>query len=312
MPKISIIVPVYRAEKVLRQCVESIVSGEEKDLEIILVEDCSNDGSWALCQKLAEEYPQVVCLQNDRNRGVSYTRNRGLDAATGQYVIFVDSDDWVSEDYAKLLGNAIENHPGKLIVCGYTQMDYVNDTKYTKRDYGIWDTAVLDRRQFCRLSGAVMLQQLWNKIFRLSDLRKAGIRFDEAICVGEDYQFVMDAIEALDIQECVILPKTLYFYIRRGTGSLMDHWTEHETYEQALSRAMRLENLCGFDADRLESFKKGYAYRILWQTKWPGKKKRQTVRKILGRKKGNRFCCRQKLIRWRENIRAWFRSGHQQ
>lgn len=312
MPKISIIVPVYRAEKTLRQCVKSIVSGEEKDLEIILVEDCSNDGSWALCQKLAEEYPQVVCLQNDRNRGVSHTRNRGLDAATGQYVIFVDSDDWVSEDYAKLLGNAIENHPGKLIVCGYTQMDYVNDTKYTKRDYGIDDTAVLDRQQFHRLSGAVMLQQLWNKIFCLSDLRKAGIRFDEAICVGEDYQFVMDAIEALDIQECVILPKPLYFYIRRGTGSLMDHWTEHETYEQALSRAIRLENLCGFHSDRLESFKNGYAYRIMWQTTWPRKKKRQTVCEILGRKKGSRFYCRQKLIRWRENLRALFRSGCQQ
>jgi hypothetical protein len=92
----------------------------------------------------------------------------------------------------------------------------------------------------------------------------------------------------------------------------MDHWAEHETYEQALSRAIRLENLCGFHSDRLESFKNGYAYRIMWQTTWPRKKKRQTVCEILGRKKGSRFYCRQKLIRWRENLRALFRSGCQQ
>ena len=157
------------------------------------------------------------------------------------------------------------------------------------------------------MADAVMLQQLWNKIFNLSDLRKAGIRFNEAICMGEDYQFVMDAIEALDIQEYVIIPEPLYYYIRWGTGSLMDHWAEYETYEQALDRTMRLENLCGFDADRLERFKEGYAYRILWDTNWSGKKKRETIREILGSKKGRRFCCRQKLIRWRETIRKRFR-----
>lgn len=311
MPKISIIVPVYRAEKTLRHCVETIVFGMEKDVEVILVEDCSNDGSWPLCQKLAEEYSQVMCFQNDRNRGVSYTRNRGLDVATGRYVMFVDSDDWVTESYAKQLGNAMEENPGKLIVCGYTQTDYLSHTEYTTRDYGISDTTVLYRQDFHRIADAVMLQQLWNKIFDLSDLRKAGIRFDEAICMGEDYQFVMDAIEALDIQECVIIPQSLYCYIRWGTGSLMDHWAEHETYEQALGRAMRLEKLCGFDADRLERFKEGYAYRILWDTDWSGKKKRETIREILGSKKGSRFCCRQKLIRWRQNLRKRFRCGCQ-
>ena len=98
MPKISVIIPVYKAAGTLRRCVESIIFGEEQDLEVILIEDCSPDSSWDVCRQLAQEYSHVRCLQNDQNRGVSYTRNRGMDAATGQYILFVDSDDWVSGD----------------------------------------------------------------------------------------------------------------------------------------------------------------------------------------------------------------------
>ena len=71
MPKVSVVIPVYKAEGMLRRCVESIIFGEEKDLEVILIEDCSPDGSWNLCQQLALEYSRVICLQNDQNRGVS-------------------------------------------------------------------------------------------------------------------------------------------------------------------------------------------------------------------------------------------------
>lgn len=62
MPKVSVIIPVYKSEGTLRRCVESIIFGEEQDLEVILVEDCSPDGSWALCQQLAQEYSHIVCL----------------------------------------------------------------------------------------------------------------------------------------------------------------------------------------------------------------------------------------------------------
>ena len=293
MPKISVVVPVYRAEKTLRRCVESIIYGQEQDLEVILLEDCSDDGSWALCQQLAQEYPQVVCLQNDRNRGVSYTRNRCLDAATGQYLLFVDSDDWVSGSYAKALITAAEENPGKLIACGFTFLDYPN---HTRRDYGIGDTTLLTRPDFYKLSENVMLQQLWNKVFPLAEIRKAGIRFDETICMGEDYRFVMDMIETLDLQECVIIRQPLYYYIRWGNGSLMDQWSKHETYEDALARAMRVERLCGRDQFGLEQFKEGYAYRIIWETPLSNKQKLATVKKILGEKRGSRFYCKQKIL----------------
>ena len=93
---ISVIVPVYNAEKTLRRCVESIVYGSYRNVEVILIEDHSTDESWALCQTLSQEFDNVRALRNDRNRGVSHTRNRGLEVATGDYIMFCDSDDWVS------------------------------------------------------------------------------------------------------------------------------------------------------------------------------------------------------------------------
>lgn len=299
MAKISVVVPVYNAEKLLRRCVESIVFGEEQDLEVILIEDCSKDGSWALCQALAEEYPQVMCLRNDRNRGVSYTRNRGLDTATGQYLLFVDSDDWVSGSYVKTLITAAEENPGKLIACGFTFIDH---TKTVRRYYGITDTGLLDRKDFHRLSGAVMLQQLWNKVFDLAQIKKAGIRFDETISMGEDFRFVLDMIEALDYQQCVVISQPLYYYIRWGTGSLMDEWSKHETYADALERTLRVENLCGLDQSRMENFKAGYAYQIIWETPLPKKQKLATVQEILGEEEGLRFYRRQQLIFLRSKV----------
>lgn len=312
MPKISVIVPVYNAEKLLRRCVESIVFGEEQDLEVVLIEDCSKDGSWQLCQKLAQEYPQVRCLHNDRNRGVSYTRNRGLDEATGQYLLFVDSDDWVSGSYARTLITTAEENPGKLVACGFTFIDH---TKNEKREYGIDDTRLLPRQQFHRLSAAVMLQQLWNKVFLLEDIRRTGIRFNETISMGEDYQFVMDLIEAMDYQQCVIIPRPLYYYIRWGNGSLMDEWSRHETYADALGRALRVEHLCGPDSARLELFKEGYGYRILREKSLTEKQKRATVYEIYGKDRGSRFYRKQKLLQLREQLwqlknimsRSWIR-----
>lgn len=286
MPKISVIIPVYKAAGTLRRCVESIIFGEEQDLEVILIEDRSPDRSWDVCQQLAQEYSQVRCLQNDQNRGVSYTRNRGMDAATGQYILFVDSDDWVSGDYAKTLITTLENNPGRLVVCGYTFVDHIRQTRV---NYGIYDRSTLSRSDFIELTGTVMLQQLWNKAFCLQQIRTAGLRFNEALCMGEDYQFILDAIEAFDYQECVIIRKPLYYYVRYTDGSLMNNWAKHETYDDALKRQKRLETLCGVTQTHHEEFNRIYAYRILWESGLSKARKIEIVQNVLGKKESKIF-----------------------
>lgn len=282
MPKISVIIPVYKAEKYLRKCVESIVYGEEQDLEVILVEDCSPDGSWQLCQQLAEEFAQVKCLRNDRNSGVSYTRNRGLDTASGQYVLFVDSDDWVSGSYAKTLIEAQEANPRKLVVCGYTFLDHVSKSRCI---YDLPGTSTLPRQDFLKLADAVLLQQLWNKVFSLELIRKTGIRFDETICMGEDYQFVMDVLEAADCQECVILHKPLYYYVRWNNVSLMSTWASGENYCRALAWMERMSRICGLPEPEEHSvrlLKEQYLYSLAISSKLSGREKRQAIRELMG------------------------------
>ena len=106
--KVSVIIPVYNAEGTIRRCVESLVYGKERDIEVILVDDCSSDGSREVCQELDDEFQNVVIVRNKDNSGVSFTRNHGLEKAKGKYIAFVDSDDWVSGNYIKELYETAE------------------------------------------------------------------------------------------------------------------------------------------------------------------------------------------------------------
>lgn len=116
MPKVSVIVPVYNAEKYLQECVESVLHQTLSDLELILVDDGSTDGSPALCDQYAAQDTRVQVIHK-QNGGVSTARNAGLDAATGDYIAFVDSDDWIDADmYEKMLAKA-EEYACDVVMC---------------------------------------------------------------------------------------------------------------------------------------------------------------------------------------------------
>lgn len=302
MPKISVIIPVYKAEKTLRKCVESIIFGEEKDLEIILVEDCAPDGSWILCQQLEQEYPQVKSFRNERNSGVSYTRNRGLDEASGEYVLFVDSDDWVSGGYVKTLIETQEKNPESLVVCGYLFIDH---TTKTRQYYGISGETNIVKRDFFQLVERVLFQQLWNKVFRLKAIRKHGIRFNEAINMGEDYQFVLDVIEKTDCMECVIIDRALYYYVRWGNGSLMDNWVKNENLDEAINRIKRLAEICGTTdqiEQRIEQFKRSFVYHIARTRTLSRRQQMEEIRKLFADEKGVAQFRKQRLLAMYEKV----------
>lgn len=304
MPKISIIIPVYRSEKTLRKCVESIVYGEEKDLEVILVEDCSPDGSWALCQCLAQEFPQVKVYQNESNCGVSHTRNRGLEEASGKYVLFVDSDDWVSGSYAKTLIETQENNPGAMVVCGYTFIDH---TSNTRSYYGVSEETKLLRKDFFQLVEKVLFQQLWNKVFCLEEIRKHKIRFNETINMGEDYQFVLDVIERSGCKECVIIDRPMYYYVRYGNGSLMDNWVKNEKIDEAINRIRRLSDICGVNEQteqRIEQFKQSFVYHIARAQTLSKEQKLAKIQELMADGKAATHYRKQRMIMMREKLPA--------
>lgn len=118
--KISVIVPVYNVEKYLRKCLDSLSAQTYPNLEIILVNDCSTDSSLEICQEYQQKYPQIKLFSNDKNRGLSYSRNKGVKEATGSYLGFIDSDDYVPLNYYEALMNTMKKEKSDIVACDIT------------------------------------------------------------------------------------------------------------------------------------------------------------------------------------------------
>ena len=117
-PTVSIIVPVYNAEKFLNRCVDSILGQEYRDFELILVDDGSRDMSGSICDAYAKTDERVVVIHKE-NSGVSDTRNQGIERAKGTYLQFVDSDDWLTPDATKLMVRAAEEHGCDMVISDF-------------------------------------------------------------------------------------------------------------------------------------------------------------------------------------------------
>lgn len=224
MYKASVVIPVYNAEKTIRRCVESILFGRESDVQIVLIDDCSTDQSWKECSRLQKQYAQVMAIHNDKNRGVSFTRNRGLTYAQAESVLFVDGDDWVSGEYVSSLLEMSQSHPAEMVLCGYTLIDYTR--KQRSRYIFGGQSEIVHVSNLFDLEGAVLLQQLWNKVFHREIIRRANIQFDESLSMGEDFKFVLDYMEAAGLHQCAVLNRPLYYYIRANQTSLMSKWID--------------------------------------------------------------------------------------
>jgi len=132
MPKVSVIVPVYNSEQELRDCLDSLVEQTEKDIEIIVIDDGSTDNSPEIEAEYQKKYPNIKVYRNERNLGQSETRNRGIELAEGDYIAFLDSDDYVNPGmYEELYQAAVDNNMPELIVTG---LSFVKGNEYRKKD----------------------------------------------------------------------------------------------------------------------------------------------------------------------------------
>lgn len=302
----SVIIPVYNAQKHLRRCVESVALGQERNLEIILIEDRSGDDSWEICQKLQAEFPNVVAIRNERNSGVSFTRNQGLERARGEYILFVDSDDWVSARFARELLETAGQYQDCLTICGLHFIDHVHGDQ---RDY-LWDDGavrvveVADASLF-DLSDRFLLQQLWNKAFRRDLIEKYRIRFDEKQSMGEDFQFVLDYMEASGCSRCAVCNEPLYYYIRWNTSSLMSTFGFVQNQQEYL-RVEQLHRISGqTDSARrdkmLQSIRNNYVYHISRNPNRSRQQKLDAIEAVMCDGKSRQHYRRQIILCGKEN-----------
>lgn len=279
----SVIVPVFNAAHTLERCVASLVASGGDDLQIVLVEDCSPDDSWQVCERLVKKYPNVVYKRNDRNRGVSYTRNQGLDLARGQYLLFTDSDDWVAPEYVPTFKQVIEAGD-TFAICGYVN----HDEKNTGRtDIFGWN----EKEEFTRVPLVPrlqkiyddrLLQQLWNKVFVTELVRKHQVRFDETISIGEDTRFILDYIHRAGVDQVCLIDRPLYHYMRDQDGSLMFR-VGYESVEEPLKNLRKLYEIQRIPdleqrlaADR-EKTANNYAYLIMHNAGMPMAEKKRLI-----------------------------------
>ena len=219
-PTVSIIVPVYNAEKTIGRCIESILGQEYADFELLLVDDGSQDGSGAICDAYGEKDPRVQVIHKE-NTGVSATRNLGLSLAKGEYLQFLDSDDWITQDATKALVRAAQEHQCDLVISDFYRV--IGDRVSHKGD--IQEDTVLSREEYA----AHMMERpadfyygvLWNKLYRREIVERHHLRMNPDISWCEDFMFNLEYIRHASTFYALQVP--IYYYVKTK-GSLANQY----------------------------------------------------------------------------------------
>ena len=212
MPKISIIVPVYNVEKYINKCLESLINQTMQDIEIIIVNDGSKDGSEKIVEKYVKEYHSKIKYYEKKNGGLSSARNYGLEYATGEYIAFLDSDDFVEKEMYEEMYELAKKEDAEMVEC-----DFIWEWDYGKK--------VFDKRREYKNKEDMMKKPrvvAWNKIFKREIINKTKTRFLEGL-VYEDMDFFYKIIPY--INKISYLNKYFVHYIQRE-DSLSNTQTE--------------------------------------------------------------------------------------
>lgn len=202
MTKVSVIIPVYNVEKYLKRCLDSVLNQTLRDIEII----CINDGSTDTSVQILEEYGTKIKVIHSKNKGVSIARNTGLEVANGDFVAFLDSDDYIDADfYEKLYKNATE-YNADVACANILRENEKNKTYIIKYN----ETATAKDIQECfNLADCPKNNFVWNKIYKKNFLMNNKILFVPGI-IYEDMCFTPDVLQ---VAKCVVsVPGTNYHY----------------------------------------------------------------------------------------------------
>lgn len=196
-PEVTIIVPLYNAEKYLQNCITSIISQTFQNIEILLIDDGSTDNSYKVCWQYAEIDPRIRIIYQ-QNSGASSARNCGLRNANGKYIMFCDSDDVVSPLWCEHLYSLLKANESYMPVCSYTQnLRDLGKKKYLE----IEDNIKFSRSQYYRFKKAGLAGYICNTIFNREIITKNKITFREQKAKGdynEDLIFVLQYIQKMD------------------------------------------------------------------------------------------------------------------
>ena len=254
MPLISVVVPVYNVADFLRNCVDSILNQTYENIEILLVDDGSTDDSGRICDEYALADPRVVVIHNE-NQGVALTRNTGIEQARGEYIMFVDSDDWIDHDMCSALIEAATSYKTQAAMCSYVR-EYPD--KSLPKEIVQQDT-VFDGRDFQRrLCGPVGVElknpenlecfnSMCGKIYPAAAAKKIAVVDTKVVGTSEDLLFNLEVFS--DIENIVYINKPMYHYRKNVNGSITTQYKPdlEEKWDNLYAQILKVMEEYGLD-----------------------------------------------------------------
>lgn len=220
-PKISVIIPVYNTERYIRECIESIIKQTYEDYEIILVDDASTDSSGKICDEYSEKYDFIKTIHKEHG-GPTHTRKAGLKAARGEYISYIDSDDYISSDMYEYLADKIEKYNVDIAICNIViETENSRLPLYLGFEEGFYNKEALERTIYPKMLFSEEKQMpgihpsLCNKVIKKSILDNVMQNITDEIYFGEDgictYPSLLEA-------ESIYITYDKFFYIYRQSG----------------------------------------------------------------------------------------------
>lgn len=293
---VSIIIPVYNREKLIRSCLNSLIGLKDNvTKEIIIVNDGSSDGTKKIIEsEYLQDYP-FITLINKENCGVSAARNTGMCHAKGKYLIFVDSDDVISDDYVDKLVSAVVGH--ELGICSYS-IDFIDKNLQIKsrieKNVNSKELPSVLGEQVLSVNKKGMLNVVWNKIFIRELIEENQLKFLSNLEGAEDIYFILEYLKY--VNTIGYEDKILYHYIKHEDGSFLTRYMEnlqfiyHSVYVKTKET---FEDVLGIDESRVNYVLDGYYLFsnkvILYNSFKKEDNKVEQMKVIHGLKTDNRF-----------------------
>ena len=218
---ISVIIPVYNADRFLHHCIDSVLNQSYSDFELLLINDGSTDKSGNICDQYAKTDKRIRVVHTE-NGGVSKARNKGIELAKGDYICFIDSDDYICEHYLEeLVTTALKFTDANNVWCGFQTVNGYKKPKVIQRVlFSEAEDISFSSREYIMSLHKLWLDPMpWNKLYVRSIIISHHIRFPEDLSLGEDLIFNLNYLDFTN-GKIVIVNKPLNFYVQSGQDSL--------------------------------------------------------------------------------------------
>lgn len=263
---VSIVLPVYQVEEYIEKCIETLLAQTYRDIEVICVNDCTMDNSITIIKEYQKQDPRIRLVHHEENRGLGGARNTGIDCARGDYIVFIDSDDYVSDTMIEKLYRSIKDTGSDAAVCGVMQ-DLPEKDLFRQHTTFIYEEMAGEKVYHLEKDRRI-LTGIWpsvcNKMFQMSVIRENRIRFKERI-LYEDHTFFYEYFGYCRTFSYVCEP--LYYYRQQRPGSITTSSAGREAEIFTILEYLRgiFKKLYGGSAR--EMFVK-VAVRLLYERKW--------------------------------------------